>query len=73
MEWCSRKERRGIGWLLGGMWQLKGIRRNTDKGRCPLCVGEEDLRHMLLDCFETRNWRMKFLNGNWLSVNKEVA
>jgi hypothetical protein len=31
-EWCSRKEERnGIAWLLPGIWQLKGVRRNTEK------------------------------------------
>jgi hypothetical protein len=55
------------------VWQLKGIRRNMDKGRCPLCLVEEDVKHILLDCLETRNWRMKFLNEKWLNTNKEVA
>jgi hypothetical protein len=31
-----RKERNRIAWLLAGMWKLKGIRSNADKGRCPL-------------------------------------
>jgi hypothetical protein len=34
-EWCSRKERSGIEWLLAGVWQMKGMRRNINKGRCP--------------------------------------
>jgi len=33
IEWCSRKERRGIAWLLAGVWQLKGMKTNMDKGR----------------------------------------
>jgi len=40
---------------------------NTEKGRCPLCLGEEDI---LLDCLEARSWRMKFLNHKLLVVNK---
>jgi len=33
--------------LQAGVWQLKGIRRNTGKGSCPLrvCLGEEDVRY----------------------------
>jgi len=38
------------------VWQLKGIRRNTDNGRCTLYLGEEDVGHILLDCLEIRNW-----------------
>ena len=37
-----------------------------------MCLGEEMLC-TLLDCLEIRNWRMKFLNDKFLSVNKEVA
>jgi hypothetical protein len=72
-EWCSTKERSGMAWLLAGLWQLKGVRQNTAKGRWPLCLGEEDARHVLLDCLETRNWRLKFLNDKWLNMNKIVA
>jgi hypothetical protein len=68
-----RKERSGIVWLLAGVWQLKGVRQNTDKGRCPLCFNEEDAKHILLDCRDTRNWRLKLLNDKWPSMNKEVA
>ena len=45
---------------------MKGIRRNTDKVRCPLCWGEDEVKHILLDCMESRNWRTKFLNDKWL-------
>ena len=40
-EWCSRKERSGIAWLLARLWQLKGVRQNTDKGRCLLRLEED--------------------------------
>ena len=49
-EWCSRKERSGTVWLVAGVRQLTGVGRNTDKARCPLCLGEEDVKHILLDC-----------------------
>jgi hypothetical protein len=39
---------------------IKGIGRNTDKGACPLCLGEEDVKHILLHCWVSRNRRMKF-------------
>jgi hypothetical protein len=44
-------------WLIAGIWQLKGVRRNADKGRCPLCLEEEDVKHILLECKETKHWR----------------
>jgi hypothetical protein len=51
---------------------IKGIRTNIHKGRRPLYLGEEDVKHTLLDCLETRNWTLKFLNIYWLSMNKET-
>jgi hypothetical protein len=57
-------ERSGTVWLSVGLWKLKRIGRNTDKGRWPLCLGEEDIKHILLSCSETINWRMEFLNKN---------
>jgi len=71
IEWCSRKDRSWIPWLLAGVWQLKGMRRNTDKGRWPSRLGEEDVMHILLDCLETGNWRMKYLNEKRLSTNND--
>jgi hypothetical protein len=35
---------------LPGIWKLKGVRRKADKGRCPLCLEEEDVKHVLLEC-----------------------
>jgi hypothetical protein len=55
------------------IWQLKGVRRNTDKGRCPLCLEEEDVEHILLGCKETKHWRVKLIHDKWLNMNKEVA
>ena len=46
IEFCSRKERSGIAWLIAGIWQLKGVRRNADKGRCPLRFEREDVKHI---------------------------
>jgi hypothetical protein len=72
-EWCSRKERSGIVWLLAGVWQLKEVRGNTHTERCPTHLGEEDVIHISLHCLETINWGMEFLNDMWLSMNKEIA
>jgi hypothetical protein len=55
IECCSRKERSGIAQLIAGIWQLKGVRRNADKGKCPLCLQEEDVKHILKECKETKH------------------
>jgi hypothetical protein len=34
---------------------------------------EENAKHILLDCRDTRNWRMKLINDKRLNMNKEVA
>jgi hypothetical protein len=73
IECCSRKERSGIAWLIAGMWQLKGVRRIADKGRCPLCFEKEDAKHILLECKETKYWREKLIHDKCLNMNKEVA
>ena len=73
IEWCSRKKWSITAWLLAAVWQLKGMRRNTDKGRFPFCLGEEDVIHILLECLGTGKWEMKFLNDKRLSMNKVVA
>jgi hypothetical protein len=73
LECCSRKERSGIAWLIVGIWQLKGVRRNADKERYPLCLEEEDVEHILLECKETKHWRVKLIHDKWLNVNREVA
>ena len=57
IEWCSRRERSGITWLLAGL-AFERMRRNTDKGRCPSCFGEEDVKHMSLEYLETGKWRV---------------
>jgi len=45
-----RKEGNGIRCLSTGMWKLKEIRGNTDKRRCPLHLGTEDVKCLFLDC-----------------------
>jgi hypothetical protein len=70
---CKTKEILGIIWLKAGIWKLKGIRRGFEKGRCPLCLGEEDVKHTLLKCSETKKWREKCVNNNWLNINEDLA
>jgi hypothetical protein len=46
------------------IWKLKGIRRGLEKGRCPLYWGEEDVKHILLKCKESKKWREEWINSN---------
>jgi len=41
--------------LLAGAWGVKAMGRNTDKGKRSLSLGEEDIKHILLDCVGTIN------------------
>ena len=59
IECCSRKERSRIDGFLAGMWQMKGARRDVDKNICFLCLDEEDVKHILLDCKNTKHRRIK--------------
>jgi hypothetical protein len=54
---CTRKKRMGIIWLKARIWTLRWIRRGFERGRCPLCLGEEDAKHILLKCSETSKWK----------------
>jgi len=47
--------------------------KNTDKGRCFLCLGAADVKKILLDFLHTGDWRMKCVNGKWVYVNKGAA
>jgi hypothetical protein len=40
--------------MKAGVWKLRGIRRGLGKGTCPLCRGNEDAKHTLLSCPETK-------------------
>jgi hypothetical protein len=70
---CTRKERMGIIWLKAGIWKLRGIRRGFGRGRCPLYLEEEDAKHILLKCSETKKWKEECLNSKWLNINEDLA
>jgi hypothetical protein len=53
IEHSTSKERIWIGRLLAGMWKLKGIKNKAGKGICLLCLGEDDVIHILLNYLET--------------------
>jgi hypothetical protein len=69
----NRNERSGMTWWRLGIWKLRGSRKAVEKGTCPLCLGKEDTKHILLECSETKNWRTEMLCTRWLGINEEVA
>jgi hypothetical protein len=73
IELCSTNERNGLAWMKAEVWKLRGIRRGLKKGTCPLCRGNEDIKHILLSCPETKKWRMQFMSKKWLCINEELA
>jgi hypothetical protein len=68
---CTFEERKGVGWWKMGIWRVKGVRGNTDKGVRPVCRkggGENDI----LQCEGTRVLRDKWLERKFTSVHPEI-
>jgi hypothetical protein len=49
------------------------MRKGYEKGRRPLCTGEEDALHTLLKCSEARKRREQLMSRKWLIIKEEVA
>jgi hypothetical protein len=73
IDCCNRNDRRCMACWRLGIWKLRGSRKGVEKGTCPLCLGKEDTKHILLECPETNDWRMEMLCKRWLDINDEVA
>jgi hypothetical protein len=58
--------------LKAGTWKLKAIRRGLEKGRCPLCWGEEE-KHILLKCKESKKWREEWIKSNRPNINEDLV
>jgi hypothetical protein len=39
---CTRNEKSGLTWFKTGIWKLRGMREEFEKGRCTLCREDED-------------------------------
>jgi hypothetical protein len=55
IELCSRNERNGLAWMK--VWKLRESRKGWEKGTCPPCRGNEDVKHILLSCPETKKMK----------------
>jgi hypothetical protein len=49
-----------LDWLLAGGCRLKEIRKKTNKGRGPLCIGEGDVEQTLRRCLKIEIREGKF-------------
>jgi hypothetical protein len=67
------KQEKWAGLVKTGILKLRGMRKGSEKGRCPLCSEDEDAIHILLKCSETKKWREQFLSRKWLMLNEGTA
>jgi hypothetical protein len=58
--------------MLADMWKLREIRKKIMKGRHPLHLDKEDVKHTLPSRPETKKWTMGFLRKQWLNMKNEV-
>jgi hypothetical protein len=69
---CTFAERKGIGRWKMGIWRLKGMRGNIDKGVCPVCRKEGAGSHVL-QCEDTRVWRNRWLERKFTTIHTEIG
>jgi hypothetical protein len=55
-----------------GIWRLKGMRGNIDKGVCSVCRKEEGGNH-ILQCEDRRVCRDRWLERKFTSVHPEIG
>jgi hypothetical protein len=49
----------------------EGNKTQCGQGKMSFCLGEEDVKHILLECKETKYWRFRLIHDKWLNMNKE--
>jgi hypothetical protein len=64
---CTFEERKGTGWWKMGIWRLKGMRGNIDKG---VCRKEGGGSH-ILQYEGTRVWRDRRLERKFTGIHTE--
>ena len=59
IECCTR---RNEAVYCGCLQECENVEKlEAGRGRCPLYLGEEDVKHILVSCSETIKWRPDFL------------
>jgi hypothetical protein len=69
---CTFEEGKGTGWWKMGIWRLKGMRGNIDKGICHVCWKEGGGSH-ILQCEGTRVWRDRWFERKFTSIHPEIG
>jgi hypothetical protein len=62
IDFWFRNERSGMSLMTAGVWKLRGLRWGFEKGTFPLRMGRKDIKHMLMSCTETKEWRTQLTN-----------
>jgi hypothetical protein len=55
-----------------GIWRLRGMRENIDKGVCPVCRKEGGGSHNL-QCEGTKVWRDRWLERKFTGIHPEIG
>jgi hypothetical protein len=53
--------------------KIKRDRKGLEKGKCPIYLGEEDVKHILFKCNECKKWREEWVNCNWPNISKDLV
>ena len=55
------------------MWKSKGIRKNFEKGKCPLCKETENEIHIMLESKKTIEMRKEHIEERLLKLDSKLA
>lgn len=66
-QMLTKREMRGIIWLLMGVYKNKALREKNNENKCILCNTSMEVAHLIKDCKETRDIREKYID------KKEIA
>jgi hypothetical protein len=61
--------KKNTGWWKMGIWRLKGMRGNVDKGVCR----KEEGGSYILQCEGTRVWRDRWLERKFTGIHPEIG
>jgi hypothetical protein len=59
IDGCTRKEKTGIRWLKAVTLKYCKVRRGSDRGRCPLCLAERNVK-----CTKIKKWVKELICSN---------
>ena len=69
----DNKIREGWSWFRLGVWRSRGMRKNFEKDKCPLCLEREDEFHIMLGCNKTKEIRKNYIEDKILRLSLELG